>query len=321
MPRASLFSGERAYEIYIEANYASYLWQKLAEILPEFDGVCYGLEALGALRIEKGHVTGAELDGRVTLEDAGFAKMASSKKDYVGNVLRHRPYFAEHDARQQLVGIMPVDEAKTFHAGAILCESDHVEGFGEGWISAVTHSPALGHWIGLGFAKGGYDAWQNKELIAADPVRGQSVRVKLVSPHMYDPKEIDSMDEYQSGLESLFARAVEGGVKDSGSPDVILSEKRHVTITQVSFFSSEQAKMTKFLSSLGLANLPSYSQLKSAKSVSVARVEMEKLWLIGTLPKTEIDASFYPFRFIVSSQYYSSIWQSSRRRHGKIMRC
>lgn len=102
------------------------------------------------------------------------------------------------------------------------------------------------------------------------------------------------MDEYQSGLESLFARAVEGGVKDSGSPDVILSEKRHVTITQVSFFSSEQAKMTKFLSSLGLANLPSYSQLKSAKSVSVARVEMEKLWLIGTLPKTEIDASFYP---------------------------
>ena len=182
------FSGERAYEIYIEANYASYLWQKLAELLPEFDGVCYGLEALGALRIEKGHVTGAELDGRVTLEDAGFAKMASSKKDYVGNVLRHRPYFADHDARQQLVGIMPVDEAKTFHAGAILCESEHVEGFGEGWISAVTHSPALGHWIGLGFAKGGHDAWQNKELIAADPVRGQSVRVRLVSPHMYDPK-------------------------------------------------------------------------------------------------------------------------------------
>ena len=182
------FSGERAYEIYIEANYAQYLWQKLAALLPEFDGVCYGLEALGALRIEKGHVTGAELEGRVTLEDAGFAKMASSKKDYVGDVLRHRPYLADHQSRQKLVGIMPVNEADTFNAGAILCDCEAVKGFGDGWVSAVTHSPALGHWIGLGFAKGGYEAWQDKELVAADPVRGREVRVKLVSPHMYDAK-------------------------------------------------------------------------------------------------------------------------------------
>ena len=182
------FSGERAFEVYIEAAFAKSLWERLTDLLPEFDGVCYGMEALGALRIEKGHVTGAELDGRVTLEDAGFGKMASSKKDYIGNVLRKRPHLSNHEKRQQLVGIMPVSDDETFRAGAILCAADNVAGFGEGWISAVTHSPALGHWIGLGFAKGGYDSWRNQELVAADPVNGKFTKVRLVSPHMFDPK-------------------------------------------------------------------------------------------------------------------------------------
>ena len=182
------FSGERAYEVYIEADFARALWERMVALLPEFDGVCYGMEALGALRIEKGHVTGAELDGRVTIEDAGFGKMASSKKDFIGNVLRHRPHLSDASERQQLVGIQPIDADESFRAGSILCEDEAKAGFGDGWVSAVTHSPALGHWIGVGFAKGGYEAWEGRTLIAADPVNGQSVRVRLVSPHMFDPE-------------------------------------------------------------------------------------------------------------------------------------
>ena len=182
------FSGERAYEVYIEAGYAAALWERLVALLPEFDGVCYGMEALGALRIEKGHVTGAELDGRVTLEDAGFGKMASTKKDFIGHVLRHRPHLKNHKQRQQLVGIYPCDKNDTFNAGAILCDKDNVSGFGEGWVSAVTYSPALGHWIGIGFARGGQKAWEGEMLVASDPIRGKSTKVKLVSPHMFDPK-------------------------------------------------------------------------------------------------------------------------------------
>ena len=181
------FSGERAYEVYIEASFAATLWERLVGLLPEFDGICYGMEALGALRIEKGHVTGAELDGRVTLEDAGFGKMASRKKDYIGSVLRHRPHLTNHDERQQLVGIHPVGSDETFRAGAILCAPEAVSGFGDGWISAVTHSPALGHWIGVGFVTGGYQAWEGRELVAADPVNGKFTKVRVVSPHMFDP--------------------------------------------------------------------------------------------------------------------------------------
>lgn len=102
------------------------------------------------------------------------------------------------------------------------------------------------------------------------------------------------MDEYQSGLESLFARCQEMSNKDSGNPDVIISEQRHVVITQLSFFTSETAKMTKFLSSIGLSALPSYSHFKSGKNIAVARVEMEKIWLIGQLPSTAKADKFYP---------------------------
>ena len=182
------FSGERAYEVYIEAHYGQHLWQSCQNLLDEFDGVCYGLEALGALRIEKGHVTAAELDGRVTLEDAGFGKMASTKKRFIGSVLRHRPLLQETEDRPQLIGIMPADRQQSFNAGSILCAADNVAGFGDGWITAVTHSPALGHWIGLGFVKGGYAAWEGKTMIAADPVREQSTEIEVVSPHMFDPE-------------------------------------------------------------------------------------------------------------------------------------
>ena len=103
-------------------------------------------------------------------------------------MLRHRPLLENTKDRQKLVGIMPVGEAETFNAGAILCAQEQPTGFGDGWVSAVTHSPALGHWIGLGFVKGGYQQWEGKELIAADPVRGKSTKVSLVSPHMFDPK-------------------------------------------------------------------------------------------------------------------------------------
>ncbi len=58
---------------------------------------------------------------------------------------------------------------------------------GKGWITAVTHSPVMGHWIGLGYIEGGYAPWEGKTLVAADPVRKGNIEVEVVSPHMYDP--------------------------------------------------------------------------------------------------------------------------------------
>ena len=181
------FSGEMAWELYVKAGYGAAAWTYLSNLVTEMGGVPYGMEALGTMRIEKGHVTAAELDGRTTLEDAGFGKMASKIKPYIGSVLRQRPALMDEN-RARLVGVFPKDRNQTFQAGAILCAKDHQQGFGEGWITAVTYSPALGHWIGLGFVSGGHEAWRDRELVSADPVRNKTVDVEVVSPHMFDPK-------------------------------------------------------------------------------------------------------------------------------------
>lgn len=180
------FSGEMAFEVYVPSDYATDVLDKLWKETEARGGCLYGTEALGALRTEKGHVTGVELDGRVTIEDAGLGKMASSKKSYIGSVLRHRPELVRDD-RPRLVGIFPKDRTKTFKSGAILCGADSVSGLGEGWITAVTYSPALGHWIGLGYIRGGQVAWDGRHAVAADPTRTGNVDVEIVSPHMYDP--------------------------------------------------------------------------------------------------------------------------------------
>ncbi|WP_166418928.1 sarcosine oxidase subunit alpha family protein [Cochlodiniinecator piscidefendens] len=181
------FSGELAYEIYVSADHGEAMMDLLWDAAKPMGGCLYGLEALGTLRIEKGHVTGAELDGRVTIDDAGLGQMASTKKAFIGSALRQRPELTRSD-RAQLVGIFPKNRNQTFNGGALLCEKENVKGFGEGWVTAVTHSPALGHWIGLGYVTGGHAAWQNQTLIASDPTRAGEIEVEIVSPHMFDPK-------------------------------------------------------------------------------------------------------------------------------------
>ena len=147
------FSGELGFEIYVGSDHAEAKMEALKAAVEAERGALYGLEALGTLRIEKGHVTAAELDGRVTLADAGLGRMASRKKPFIGQALSTRPDLLDEN-RPRLVGIVPADHTDEFRSGAILCETGAVKGHGVGWITAVTHSPALGHWIGLGFRPG-----------------------------------------------------------------------------------------------------------------------------------------------------------------------
>lgn len=183
------FSGELAYELYVSADQGEAMMNLLWPATDALGGCLYGLEALGALRIEKGHVTGAELDGRMTIDDAGLGKMASTKKAFIGSSLRQRPELTRAD-RPRLVGIFPKDRSQTFNGGALLCAAGKDTGFGEGWITAVTYSPALGHWIGLGYISGGHEAWASKPVTAADPVRKGNVAVEIVSPHMFDAEGV-----------------------------------------------------------------------------------------------------------------------------------
>ncbi|HET6469584.1 MAG TPA: sarcosine oxidase subunit alpha, partial [Geminicoccaceae bacterium] len=81
------FSGERAYEVFTGARSGEAVWQRIIEAGRSFAILPYGIEALGTLRIEKGHVAGPEIDGRTTLDDLGLGRLASRKKHYIGRAM------------------------------------------------------------------------------------------------------------------------------------------------------------------------------------------------------------------------------------------
>ena len=71
------FSGELVYEIAVPARYGDSLFNILLSEGKEFNAVPYGTEALGVMRIEKGHAAGNEINGQTTAQNLGLSRMIS----------------------------------------------------------------------------------------------------------------------------------------------------------------------------------------------------------------------------------------------------
>ena len=181
------FSGEMAYEIAVPTRYGDATIRALMSAGGEFNVVAYGTEALGVMRIEKGHAAGNEINGQATARYLGLGRMVSKQADCVGNVLSERPHL-NRDDDLTLMGFRPVDKNHTLSAGAhfvSFCHDPKTEN-DEGWLSSVAYSPSLGHSIGLGFIARG-DQRVGEVVRAYDPVRGTDVAVEIVSAHFVDP--------------------------------------------------------------------------------------------------------------------------------------
>jgi len=154
----------------------------------EFGITPYGIEALGVMRIEKGHVSGNELTGQTTARDLGLGRMASTKKDYIGRVMAGRPGMVDA-VRPSFVGFKPVDATQRLRAGAHFIAKGQPADLAhdEGYMSSVAHSPHLGCWIGLGFLVRGPE--RIGEIVRAyDPVRGGDIDVEVCAPGFIDPE-------------------------------------------------------------------------------------------------------------------------------------
>ena len=181
------FSGEMAFEIAVPTRYGNSMMGALMAAGEEFDAVPYGTEALGVMRIEKGHAAGNELNGQTTALNLGLGGFVSKKKDCIGKMLSLRDEMNLDDAIR-LVGLKPVDLTKPLAAGAhFITKGDTANTENDqGWMSSVTWSPSLGHAIGLGFIKRGQDR-MGEVVRAVNPARDSEVEVEIVSPHFYDP--------------------------------------------------------------------------------------------------------------------------------------
>ena len=181
------FSGELAYEIAVPARYGDAMVRALMAAGEAFGVVPYGTEALGVLRVEKGHPAGNELNGQTTAANLGMGRMVSKKKDCIGKVLSERPGLnAPDDLR--LVGFLPLDRGAQLTAGAhfIALGAATVAAEDQGYMTSVAHSPNLGHSIGLGLIRNG-DQRLGEKVRAIDLVRDADVEVEIVSPHFIDP--------------------------------------------------------------------------------------------------------------------------------------
>ena len=181
------FSGELAYEIAVPARYGPSMMDGLMAVGVEFDAVPYGTEALGVMRIEKGHAAGNELNGQTTAHMLGLGGMVAKTKDSIGSKLSARPeMILEDDLR--LVGFRPIDRSQLLTAGAHFLEKGAVADMAhdQGWMSSVAWSPELGHSVGIGFLKRGAERY-GETIRAYSPVRDQDILVEVCSAHHIDP--------------------------------------------------------------------------------------------------------------------------------------
>ncbi|UUX50433.1 sarcosine oxidase subunit alpha family protein [Nisaea acidiphila] len=181
------FSGEMAYEIAVPADYGRTAWERCIEAGAGHGLLPYGMEALGILRIEKGHVTVSEVDGRHTATDLGFGKMMSSKKRFVGDALATRECMAD-PSRPRLVGLTPVDGKTKIRAGSVLVADPKtpppVPKLGH--VSSTAYlSPNLGVPLSLGMLKNGPERI-GETVWAVFPLRNEAVECRITSPVVYD---------------------------------------------------------------------------------------------------------------------------------------
>ncbi len=150
----------------------------------------YGTEALGVLRIEKGHPAGNELNGTTTADDLGLGRLMSKKKDFIGRVLAGRPGLVAPD-RPVLVGVKPTDAVARLRAGAhfLPVGAAATPDNDQGYLTSAAFSPILGHAIGLGFLARGRERI-GERVRAYDPVRGADVEVEVVAPVFVDPEGV-----------------------------------------------------------------------------------------------------------------------------------
>lgn len=180
------FSGEQAYELAIPARYGAALMQELTTRAEKLGGGLYGLEALNVLRIEKGYLTHAEMDGRVTAGDLGLSGMMA-KKDFIGKTASQRAGLTDAN-REQLVGIKPVGPVRQILGGSIMVGvgAAPIRENMQGHVTSVCYSPTLDGMIALALVKGGR-ARMGQKIRAVDLLRNVDTLCEIVSPQFHDP--------------------------------------------------------------------------------------------------------------------------------------
>ncbi len=179
------FSGELSYEIAVPADVGLALWTRLLTAGRDHGLVPYGTEAMGVMRIEKGHVTHAEADGRTTPDDLGLGRMVGADKRGIGKRSLNLPALCR-SGRQQLVGLSVIDTQARISPGGQVMESEGMRPAPPlGHVTSFCYSPTLGRAIALALVENGR-ARIGQTVHIASPVIDFSTAAEVVPPVFYD---------------------------------------------------------------------------------------------------------------------------------------
>jgi sarcosine oxidase subunit alpha len=183
------FSGELGFEVNAPADLGMPVWEALIAAGEKHGMMPYGMEALGTMRIEKGHfVVGPEADGRTTPDDLGLSSLVSRTKDCIGKRSLTRSALLAPD-RQQLVGLLPADRKDEIVRGSQIVADPKAAAPVpmEGVVTSNCYSATLGSSIALALVKAGRKRL-GETLFAHSPLTGRTVAVKIVHHVMVDPE-------------------------------------------------------------------------------------------------------------------------------------
>jgi sarcosine oxidase, subunit alpha len=186
------FSGELAFEVYVNLWYAVDVWQRLLEAGRPYGITPYGTETMHVLRAEKGYpIIGQDTDGTVTPQDLGMTWAVSKKKpDFLGK--RSFARVANQDPlRKHLVGLLPVDRQTVLPEGSQIVE---LCSHGQlppppvpmlGHVTSSYRSAELGRPFALALVEGGRSRIGDTVHV---PVDGTLVPVEVTGSVLVDPE-------------------------------------------------------------------------------------------------------------------------------------
>lgn len=174
------FTGERCYEVSVAASHAEEIWRRARAA----GATPLGVEALGALRCEKGFIlVGVETDGETMPHDIGMGRARETRTDsYVGDRSLQTPA-ARRSGRRQLVGIAAAGDTP-LPVGAHALHRDAGRRRSIGWISSSHWGVGVGRPVALAMIEDG--ASRHGESLEFEHF-GTLHRGTLVAPCFYDP--------------------------------------------------------------------------------------------------------------------------------------
>ena len=184
------FTGELSYEINVQADYATVVWDALMERGAKYDICPYGTEAMHILRAEKGFIiAGQDTDGSISPIDLGLDWAVAKHKtfSFLGERGLQRADCLGTE-RKQLVGLKTHDPEIVLKEGSqIVFDSKQEKPMHMvGHVTSSYFSPILERSIALAVVEGGHHRMGEKVYVAF--AEEEMHLAEISSSIFYDPE-------------------------------------------------------------------------------------------------------------------------------------